>query len=60
MVLSTNTTKDKKMKKATIEYMTAAGNCKSATGFFMGYSFDGEVYVLVNGRKKKGMLVEWL
>ena len=49
-----------KMKKVTIEYLTASGNCKSVTGFLIGYCYDGDVWVLVNGRKKKGMPVEWL
>ena len=46
--------------RVTIEYLTAAGNCKSATGVLIGYCSDGDVWIMVNGRKKKGMPVEWL
>jgi hypothetical protein len=51
---------DTEMQRVTIEYITAAGNCKSATGTLMGYCTDGDVWVMVNGRKRKGMPVEWL
>jgi hypothetical protein len=46
-------------QKVTIEYLTASGNCKSATGVLIGYCYDGDVWVMVNGRKKKGMPVQW-
>lgn len=48
------------MNQVTIEYLTKSGNCKSVTGEFISYHWDGDVIVMVNGRKKKGMLVEWL
>lgn len=44
----------------TIEYLTAAGNCKSFTGILIGYCTDGEVWVIKNGKKKKAMIVDWL
>ncbi len=47
------------LTKVTIEYLTAAGNCKSVTGILLGYCADGDVLVMVNGRKKKGMPVQW-
>jgi hypothetical protein len=48
------------MQKVTIEYLTASGNCKQATGVLVGYCNDGDVVIMVSGRKKKGMPVEWL
>ncbi len=45
--------------KVTIEYLTASGNCKSATGILVRYCNDGDVVVMVNGRRKKGMPVEF-
>lgn len=47
------------MKTVTIEYITNSGNCKSATGLIAGYCNDGDVIIIVNGRKKKGMPVQW-
>ena len=48
------------MTQVTIEYITASGNCKEATGILIGSCNDGDVWVMVNGRKKKGMPVAWL
>jgi hypothetical protein len=48
-----------KQPQVTIEYLTASGNCKSATGVLLSYCYDGDVWVMVNGRKKKGMPVQW-
>lgn len=47
------------MERVTIEYLTASGNCKSVTGLLMEYCDDGDVIVSVNGKKKKGMPVQW-
>ncbi len=47
------------MTKVTIEYLTASGNCKQATGTLLGYCNDGDVWIAMNGRKKKGMPVQW-
>lgn len=48
------------MKKVTIEYLTAAGNCKQMIGTLVKYCYDGDVVILnENGGKKKGMPVEW-
>jgi hypothetical protein len=48
-----------KMKKVTIEYLTSAGNCKEATGTLLSYCWDGDVIIMVNGHRKKGMPVQW-
>lgn len=48
------------IKMAKIEYLTAGGKCKSATGIFQSYCYDGDIIIVVNGKKKKGMPVEWL
>jgi len=46
-------------QKVTIEYLTNAGNCKSATGILIGYCNDGDVWIMINGRKRKGMPVQF-
>ena len=43
----------------TIEYLTRNDYCKSATGLLVAYCNDGDVIILVNGRRKKGMPVQF-